>query len=426
MNLVPLLLSLPGLLQTEMNERGIPGATLAIIKDGQIIYSAGVGVASTETNEPVRAEMLFRAGSTTKMMTAAALLQLSLDGKIALDEPIGNRVPTLPPGLRGLTIHQLLSHTSGLIPDTGFNGSHDDSGLAANIMSWDEKRFFTKPGRVYSYSNHGYALAGYLVEKLSGKPFADAVREMVFRPAGMARTTFRPLEAMTYPLSQGHNEKGAVVRPSADHTGFWPAGSMFTNVLELARFADGFMKQQFPDKRLDGRVVAGLTTPRVVLPTSPAASYGYGVIVEQWRGITRWSHSGSREGYGSMLIMAPEQNLAIALMTNRSGANLPRTLEKIQEALLPAGPAPLAPTAARFAPGEMERYAGVYARGTEKAELTVREGKLWLAAPGGPVEVTRMSDGSVRAHGRTGWFSLLEQGRMQYLHVSGLPYERMP
>ncbi len=330
MNLIPLLLLLPNLVQQEMTERKVPGAALAIVHEGRVVYSAGFGIASADTGEPVRAEMLFRAGSTTKMMTAAALVKLSLAGKIALDEPIGNRVPKLPEPLRPLTASQLLSHTSGLIPGTGYDGSHDDDGLAKNIMSWDAKRFAQAPGTGYLYSNHGYALAGYLVEVLSGKSFADAVEELVFRPAGMQRTTFRPLVAMTWPLAQGH-DNGAVVRPIADHTGFWPAGSMYTSVLEMSKFAAGFMDGSF-----DPKVVQLMTTPRVAIPKTQNEQYGYGLALDKYRGTTRWRHSGARKGYGSMAIFLPDRKLAIVLMTNGTGLSLPKTLEKIQEMLVTA------------------------------------------------------------------------------------------
>lgn len=334
MNLIPLLLVLPNLVQQEMAEKNVPGATLAIVHDGKVVYSAGFGIGSVDTGEPVRAEMLFRAGSTTKMMTAAALVKLSLEGKIGLDDPIGSRLPELPEVLRPLTPGQLLSHTSGLIPDTGYDGSHNDDGLAKNVLSWDSKRFKQAPGVGYSYSNHGYALAGYVIEKLSGKPFADAVNELVFRPIGMQRTTFRPLIAMTWPLAQGH-DNGLVVRPIADDAGFWPAGSMFTSVLELAKFTTAFMDGSF-----DPKVVKLMTTPRIAIPDTQGEQYGYGLSLDSFQGAKRWRHSGSRRGYGSMAIMFPERKMAILLMTNTTGGSLPKTLTKIQEMLIIPDPEP--------------------------------------------------------------------------------------
>lgn len=334
MNLASVLIALPGLLQTEMTERKIPGATIAIVHEGRVVYAAGFGVASTESAEPVRAEMLFRAGSTTKMMTAMALVKLSTQGKIRLTEPLGDVAPELHASLRRLTASQLLSHTSGLIPDTAMAGSHDDEALAKNVAAWDERRFKQPPGQGYLYSNHGYALAGYLVEKLAGKPFADTMEEQVFRPVGMRRTTFRPLVAMTWPLAQGHDDKtGVVIRPAADAAGFWPAGSMFTNVHELGAFAAAFM-----DGRPDRGIIETMTTPRVEIPQAKGAQYGYGLVLDSKAGLRRWSHTGSRAGYGSNVVMIPQRRFAIVLMTNASGGNLPKTLGRIQDLLFSDSP----------------------------------------------------------------------------------------
>lgn len=320
-------------MEGEMAEKKLPGAVLAIVQDGRIVYSAGFGIANADTSEPVRAEMLFRAGSTSKMMTAAALVKLSLEGKISLDEPIGNKLPSLPPPLRPLTAKQLLSHTSGLIPDTSMFGPHDDEALEKSIMRWESDRFLAKPGEKYSYSNHGYALAGLIVEKLSGKAYADAVTDLVFQPVGMQRTTFRPLVAMTWPLAQGHDEKGHVIRPAADNTAFWPAGSMYTSVLEFSQFLIAFMDGG--QGKIDPRVITAMTTPVVDMPKSDA-KYGLGLQLSTFHGHERWSHNGSRAGYTSVVMMAPELKTGFVLMMNRSGGALPKTVEKLQEMLFVA------------------------------------------------------------------------------------------
>jgi CubicO group peptidase (beta-lactamase class C family) len=150
------------------------------------------------------------------MFTAAALVTLAEQGKIKLDAPIGNYVKGLFPKLSALTAHQLLTHTAGL-RDEGNEpiGLHDDSALASYVLSWKDNYFFTDPGKIYSYSNPGFRLAGFVVQEISGKPYADVMEEIIFKPLGMDRTTLRPTLAMTYPFSQGHDgaDKTAVVRP---------------------------------------------------------------------------------------------------------------------------------------------------------------------------------------------------------------------
>src|SRR5882724_5842193 len=229
----------------ELKETNTPGATVAIISGDRAIYAKGFGTSNIETGAPMTPDMLFRIGSTTKMFTAAALVTLAVDGRLKLDEPVGNYVKGLNPKISQVTAHQLLTHTAGVIYEAPMYGDHDDSAMGRTIRSWKEDQLFTEPGKIISYSNPGYWLAGFTVETISGKPYADQMNESLFKPLGMTSTTFRPTVAMTYPLAQGHNAAGkstpTVVRPFADNAASWPAGSMFSNVLELSRFIIAFM-----------------------------------------------------------------------------------------------------------------------------------------------------------------------------------------
>ena len=122
------------------------------------------------------------------------------------------------------------------------------------MRSWKSNWLFTKPGAIFSYANPGYWLAGYLAEAVAGKPDADVVEERVFTPVGMSSSTLRPLMAMTRPLSQGHdliNGKISVLRPAPDNTANWPAGSVFSNLNDLSRFAIAMMN----DGQIDGKPV---------------------------------------------------------------------------------------------------------------------------------------------------------------------------
>ncbi|SPF38671.1 putative Serine-type D-Ala-D-Ala carboxypeptidase [Candidatus Sulfopaludibacter sp. SbA4] len=222
----------------ELAKFNVPGAAMAIVKGDRVVFSKGFGTANVETGEAVRPEMLFRLGSTTKMFTATALVELSLEGKIDLDAPIGKYLAWLPPKLSQITASQLLSHTAGIHDEAPMYGSHDDAALGNGIRAWTDGWLFTAPGKIFSYANPGYWMAGYLVEALSGKTYADAMEERVFRACAMARTTLRPTTAMTWPLAQGHDAVGgkiAVARPAADNAASWPAGSIFSNGVRSSR-----------------------------------------------------------------------------------------------------------------------------------------------------------------------------------------------
>src|SRR5215510_5757270 len=262
----------------ELKQRNTPGAAVAVIKDGRVIYAKGYGVASIETGAPVTPDMLFRLGSTTKMLTAAALVTLAAAGKLKLDAPIGDYVKGLNPRLAQVTSHQLLSHSAGLRDFAATVTSNDDAALGSQARSWKEEVFFTDPGKIYSYSSPGYWLAGLVIEEVSGQPYADAMDELLFKPLKMRRSTLRPSVAMTYPLTAGHrseNQPAAtrqvgsqVIRPAFNNTAMWPGGSVYSNVGDLARFVIALLE----GGRLDGEqalaplVVANLPAPQVTLP----------------------------------------------------------------------------------------------------------------------------------------------------------------
>src|SRR5688572_33494907 len=108
------------------------------------------------------------------MFVGALLVKFAEGKKLRLDEPVGKVIDGLPPKVAALTPHQLLTHTSGLADGTAWFGRHDDDALGAGIKTWKDDRLFAKPGEIYSYSNPGYWLSGYVGERVAGKPFADA------------------------------------------------------------------------------------------------------------------------------------------------------------------------------------------------------------------------------------------------------------
>ncbi len=383
----------------DLSQFNVPGAAMAIVRGHETIYTKAFGTANVETGDAVRPEMLFRLGSTTKMLTATALAGLAVEGKLELDAPIGKYILGLPQGISRVTANQLLSHTAGVLDEAPMYGLHDETALGNGIRTWTDARLFTTPGRIFSYSNPGYWLAGYLLEVLTGKPYAEAMDERVFQPLGMKRTTLRPLLAMTWPLATGHNEapgrKCTVARPAADNAATWPAGSIFSCTQDLARFVIAFLNEgMLEGKRvLDPRIIALVTTPHARYPESPR-SYGYGLELGELRGVRVWEHGGARSGYGSFLRMAPEQRIGIIVLTNRTGGNLPLTVDKASELLLPLGPKPetAAPPTLEVTPDDLKRHAGVYRNGDQRVEIVARDNRLFLRRGLTETPLVKLSD----------------------------------
>jgi CubicO group peptidase (beta-lactamase class C family) len=378
----------------ELKETNTPGAAIAIVRGDRIIYAKGFGISNVETGSPVTPELVFRVGSISKMLTAAVLVSLAEEGKIALDAPVGEFVEGFDTRLSRLTAHQLLSHSAGIIDYAHICCAQNESELAAQVRAYkDADYFFTEPGRIFSYSNPSYHIAGYIIQKLTGKLYADAMDERLFRPLGMTHTTYRPTVAMTFPLSQGHDAtamaKPTIVRPFVNNVGDWPSGYVYTNVYDLARFAIAFMN----GGRIDGKqvfspsLIATLSTPYVDVPFSwdvppgffEHARYGHGFFVQEHRGVRLLHHGGTINGFGAFVVIVPERRVAVIIFANRTGAILGKSLEKALELSLPLEPKRQEPRkqVVPMTLAEMDNYAGTYVNGALKIELIVRDGKLF-------------------------------------------------
>lgn len=382
----------------EMKASGIPGAAIGIVSGDKILLVKGFGVASVETGVPVTADTLFRLGSTTKMFTAAVLVQMALDGQIDLHKPIGQYVKRLDPTIAKLTVDQLLSHTAGLRNDDPPSDRADESALGKEIRSWRAKQLIVPPGVVFSYSNVGYWLAGYVAETVAGKPYASAMEDELLKPVGMTRSTFRLDMASTYPLALGHrvsDGKAYVVRPVPDNPAGWPSGALFSTANDLCRWVVALMN----DGRLEGKQVLrkGLFEQLAAAHADVLSSrtqYGYGLALVERRGLKMLEHGGARAGYGSFIRIIPEKRVAVVILTNGRGGQLPKTVTRASELLLSLPPRKSVPPpeTKEMTLGEMSEYVGTYNNGGEPVEIFIREGKLFMRVGKSELQLSKIGD----------------------------------
>ena len=387
------------LVPTELREKNTPGTVITVISGDQIIYQKAFGVANVETNAEMQPEMLFRLGSTTKMFTAAALLTLAENNKIKMNEPIGNRVKGLDPKLAQVTPHYLLSNSAGIRDFAAPVISNDDPSLGNMIRGWKDDVFFADQGEIYSYSSPGYWLSGFVVEELQGKPYADAMTELLFKPLGMERTTLRPFLAITYPFATGHvvqDGKATIIRPMFNNNAMWPAGSIFSNAKDLSRWVVALMN----DGKLDGRqllsasIINQMVQHHVPVPGESDSYYGYGLTVFKYKGLEFVGHGGFSRGYGSMIQMVPSKKFAVIVLTNKSGETMRKSLNKAMELGLglkddqEQKPVPLAPPAA----SEMSEYVGTYSHAPQTWEVSIKDGKLNMKFDGKDYAMTKSGE----------------------------------
>ncbi len=171
-----------------MKLQHIPGLSLAVIKNGKLLRTAGYGLANVELNVPVTPQTIFQSGSIGKMFTAALVLLLLDDGRIVLDSPIHRYLPDTPRTWRKITIRQLLTHTSGLAdPYSKINFRKDYTDKELLKLEGTIPLLF-EPGTKWSYSNMGYHVLGFICNWISRRFYGDQLKERIFGPAGMATT----------------------------------------------------------------------------------------------------------------------------------------------------------------------------------------------------------------------------------------------
>ena len=387
------------LVPEELREKNTPGAVITIISGDQVIYQKAFGVANVETKAAVETDMLFRLGSTTKMFTAAALLSLAEQNKINVNEPIGNRIKGLSPGIAKTTPHYLLSNSAGLRDFAAPVISNDDPALGNMVRSWKDDVFFAEQGEIYSYSSAGFWLSGFVIEELQGKPYADAMTELVFKPIGMDRTTLRPFQAITYPFAIGHAVEGGkstILRPMFNNVAMWPAGSIFSNAKDLSRWVIALLN----DGRIDEKqvfspsVIKQMVQHHVPVPGENDSYYGYGLTIFKYQGLEFVGHGGFSRGYGSMIQMVPSRKFAVIVLTNKSGETMRKSLNKATElglGLKEAAPQTPAQVTA-LTESEMNEYVGSYSHAPQLWEVSVKAGKLYVKVDGNEHLMTKSGD----------------------------------
>jgi CubicO group peptidase (beta-lactamase class C family) len=233
---------LDGFMPMQLERENIAGAVVLVLKDGKVLAAKGYGYSDVEKKSPVSVDAaLFRPGSISKLFTWTAVMQLVEQGKLDLDKDINSYLdfkipPTFP---QPITLRQLMTHTPGFeeqVKDLINSEGMPMATLRQHLVDHMPERIFP-PGTTPAYSNYGAALAGYIVERVSGKPFNTYVDENIFKPLGMTRSTFvQPLPADLKPLMSRGYSKGTGKAKPFELVEEAPAGALSATAADLARF----------------------------------------------------------------------------------------------------------------------------------------------------------------------------------------------
>ncbi|CAN5537291.1 N/A [soil metagenome] len=306
-----------------------PGLSLVVVLEGEVVLSRGYGVADLVTGEPMSEDTLVMLGSTTKAMTALAVMQLAEAGKLELDAPVTRYLPwfgVADPRGADITLRHLLSHSSGFPWGTLFTGREQQEELAAYVRSLAGVRLEAGPGERYGYSNDTFTILGLIVQEVAGVPYESYMQDNVFGPLGMTRTTFDMALAERRGLAAGHrNEYGAAAPYSLPYTDSEnPAGKLMTSSSDLGNYLIMLLGGGvFRGTRvLSERSLAEMWTP--VVPADDGLSYGLAWYIGDFGATGFVTHPGSTGTSGSRFTLVPGAGLGVGVISNVSRPSDPR------------------------------------------------------------------------------------------------------
>jgi CubicO group peptidase (beta-lactamase class C family) len=378
-----------------------PGCAVGVGRAGSPILARAYGMADLEHEVPNRAETVFEAGSVSKQFTTAAVFLLAETGRLSLDDDVRRHLPEIPDYGTPITIRHLIHHTSGLrdwgtvVSAAGWprtRRAHTNA-HALDVISRQRSLNYT-PGAEYSYTNSGYNLMAIIVERVSGRSFAEFTRDELFEPLGMRRTEWRDdgtriVKGRATAYSAGR-EGFRTLMPFEDVHG---NGGLLTTVGDLL-----IWNENLETGKIGGPALVEEMHRRGRLNDGRLLTYAGGLMVDSYRGFHEVSHSGSTAGYQAFLTRFPEEKLSVAVLCNVTDTNPGALARRTADLFLPAHPKGAAPTSTAASPRAVQlpaemlaRIAGLYRnlRTGEPLRVTLDDGTLRLA---GRTELIPLSD----------------------------------
>ena len=344
--------------------------TVLVAHGNDVLLDKGYGSADLEWNIPNSPKTKFRLGSITKQFTAASILLLEERGKLSVNDPVKKHMTDAPAAWDKITIFNLLTHTSGIPNFTSFPEypkmepfAHTPAELVALFR---DKPLDFQPGEKWSYSNSGYVLLGYLIEKISGESYAKFVQENIFTPLGMTDSGYDSNSAIIPNRASGYTrtETGFENAGYINMTIPLSAGSLYSTTEDLLKWEQGL----FGGKLLSAESLKKMTTPF-------KNDYAFGLAVHTTNGEEEIQHNGGIEGFNTSLAYYPNDKLTVAVLGNVNGSapdEIAHNLHNIAE-----GRSVVLPSERKVAkvdPKTYDGYVGSYQIGPEFVLKVMRDG----------------------------------------------------
>lgn len=289
--------------------------TVLVARGEKILLNKGYGYANLEWEVANTPATRFRIGSITKQLTAAAILLLEERGRLSVNDPVSKHLPDAPAAWDKVTIVHLLTHTSGIPSFTSFPDYQATMALEVTteklVSRFRDRPLEFAPGGKMSYSNSGYVLLGYLIEKISGQTYAQFLQDNIFTPVGMTGSGYDSNSALIPRRAAGYSARqgGPAVNAAFLHMSIpHGAGALYSTTEDLHRWNQALF---------GGKVLSVASLAKMLTPAKN--DYAFGIAVTKVAGRTRYSHNGGINGFNSHLAYYPESGVTVAVLANVNG-----------------------------------------------------------------------------------------------------------
>ena len=322
-----------------MSANSVPGVGVAVILEGEPVWSAGFGMADLEDFAPATSSTLFRLGSISKSITATAVLQLWERGKLDLDAPVQKYCPAFPQKESPITSRELLGHLGGIrhYNSDGKGDIPEDS--ARHFASMEESLqifaadpLVAKPGTKFNYSTYGYTLLGCVLEGASSQKYVDFVRDNVFKPAGMAQTQADDFFAVIPHRTRWyHKDKSGIVHNAGvlDSSYKIPGGGLISSADDMAQFEAAILADKLL-KRTTRDLMWTMQQPTEGKPSR----YALGWFIAEKFGLRTAGHTGGQQGTDTAFLIAPERRAGVVVLANMDSVSTNLLADEILKIVL--------------------------------------------------------------------------------------------
>jgi len=349
--------NLSPLLKKVMEEHAIPGLSIGVVKDNQIVYAEGFGYKNTLTKTPVTNTTIFHMASISKTFVATAIMQLVEQGKIDLDEKLITYLPYFKmadDSYKEITIRQMLGHNSGMPNSNDYEWTkpqYDEGAIERFVRGLENEQMELTPGEKFRYSNVAFEVLGDVISKVSGKSFSDYQKEYILNPSGMKESSFLKSPGLPENWANPHamNLEQQPLNMYPYNRRHAPSSTLHSNAIEMANYArmnlnDGLFEN---NQIISKKSYESLWNVNVKINEGDHEKYDIGLswFIGNYKGYKTVSHGGGDDGFQTHLVLVPEKSIGVIVMVNTLPAPVEEITNLVIDLLLNETPTPIKPLA---------------------------------------------------------------------------------